>query len=268
MTSTLSPTTSSSLSLSNGGLTIAILPLTGMTVTATAVPPTTGLAVVDGTTNAFRSDGITLFDGQVFSLVFDGLVDSSTTAHWTSVSLSTSLPEAHQDLRRRQDTEGASTPKDRPIQVEEPQTSSVPPDSPTNAYSSTAISLSSPTPSSYTGPGGTEGLTQTTATSTTLTGTPTSQATSSITITSETTLTTATGTKTVTSSATQSGSSATSSAGAAGLVQQQLSIEGWIVAALGLLATSVLFCYVLVYIVSNEDGRTSSSKIWMKRDHT
>ncbi|KAF7198237.1 hypothetical protein HII31_00593 [Pseudocercospora fuligena] len=241
MTSTLNSTASPPLSHSNGELTIAILPLTGTTVTATAVPLTTGLAVVDGTTIAFRSDGITLSDGQVFSLGFDGLVDSSTTAKWTSVSIPTTLPEAHQDLRRRQDTEEASTPKDQPIQVSEPQTSSVPPNSPTNAYSSTAITgLSSPSPSSYTGPGGTEGFTQTTglesSRSITLTGTATSQVTASITISSETTLSSITGTETVTSSATQSGPSATSSAGAGGVVQRQLSIEGWMVVVLGLLA--------------------------------
>ncbi|KXT15508.1 hypothetical protein AC579_3413 [Pseudocercospora musae] len=225
----LSPTASSTLSRLSGELTIAILSLSGTTVAATAVPLTTGPAVADGTTIAFRSDGITLSDGQVFSLGFDGLVDGSTTAKWTSVSIATSLPGTHQDLRRRQEEE-ASTPKDQPIQVEEPQTSSVPPNSPTNAYSSTAITgLSSPSPSSYTGLESSRSMT--------LTGTATSQITASITISTETTLSSITGTKTVTSSATQSGASATSSAGAGSSVQQQLSIAGWMVAVMGLLAT-------------------------------
>lgn len=66
--------------------TIAILPLNGTTVTATAVPSTTFLAVVDGTTLSFRAEGITLSDGQVFSLGYDGLVDTTTTGKFQAVS--------------------------------------------------------------------------------------------------------------------------------------------------------------------------------------
>lgn len=66
--------------------TIAILPLNGTTVTATAVPSTSFLAVVDGTTISFRAEGITLSDGQVFSLGYDGLVDTTTTGKFQAVS--------------------------------------------------------------------------------------------------------------------------------------------------------------------------------------
>lgn len=71
--------------------TIAILPLNGTTVTATAVPSTTFLAVVDGTTLSFRAEGITLSDGQVFSLGYDGLVDTTTTGKYQAVSADASI---------------------------------------------------------------------------------------------------------------------------------------------------------------------------------
>lgn len=58
----------------------AILALASTTVTAYAVPDTTGLAILGDETLTFRAEGTTLPGGDVVSLGFDGLVESTTTA--------------------------------------------------------------------------------------------------------------------------------------------------------------------------------------------
>lgn len=79
--------------------TIAVLPLSGTTVTATVPRSTSGVAVVDGTTISFRQEGITLSNGQVFSLGFDGLVASTTTASYEYVRLSLSQSVRYDSTR-------------------------------------------------------------------------------------------------------------------------------------------------------------------------
>lgn len=59
---------------------VAYLTQASTTLTAVAVPGTTGLAVIDDQTLTFRSQGITLSNGAVVSLGLDGLVQSTTTA--------------------------------------------------------------------------------------------------------------------------------------------------------------------------------------------
>lgn len=61
---------------------LALLTLPSTTLTAYAVPSTTGLAVLadSGSTLTFRGEGVTLPGGEVVSLGFDGLVVSTTTA--------------------------------------------------------------------------------------------------------------------------------------------------------------------------------------------
>lgn len=69
---------------------VAYLSQSDTTLTAYAVPGTTGLAILDGDTLTFRGEGVTLSDGGVVSLGFDGLVESTTTATYeplTGVSL-------------------------------------------------------------------------------------------------------------------------------------------------------------------------------------
>ncbi|KAK4497502.1 hypothetical protein PRZ48_011953 [Zasmidium cellare] len=108
--------------------TIAVLPLSGTTVTATVPPSTSGVAVVDGTTLTFRHEGITLSDGEVFSLGFDGLVASTTTASYEYVSFSGS-PSVRFDSTRH--------PMGTSVVVTE--TSSVlPPDTPLTATTSSS----------------------------------------------------------------------------------------------------------------------------------
>ena len=75
---------------------VAYLTLPDTTVTAIAVPGTTGLAVLQGSgeTLTFRAEGVTLSDGNVVSLGFDGLVESTTTAMYeplTGVSAESSF---------------------------------------------------------------------------------------------------------------------------------------------------------------------------------
>lgn len=65
---------------------VAVLTLSDTTLTAYAVPSTTGLAVLNGQTLTFRHEGITLSDGNVVSLGFNGLVESTTTATYAAVT--------------------------------------------------------------------------------------------------------------------------------------------------------------------------------------
>lgn len=65
---------------------IAILSENHTTLTASEIAGTTGLAVVDGTTLTWRQQGITLSDGDVVSLGYDGLVDSTTTALYQAIT--------------------------------------------------------------------------------------------------------------------------------------------------------------------------------------
>ena len=69
---------------------VAILTAGHTTITAYQVESTTGLAVVDGTTLTWRHEGITLSNGVVVSLGFNGLEDSTTTAMYQAITLSTS----------------------------------------------------------------------------------------------------------------------------------------------------------------------------------
>ena len=66
----------------------AILTEHHTTLTAYRVENTTGLAVVDGTTLSFRHEGITLPNGVVVSLGFNGLEDSTTTANYQIITVS------------------------------------------------------------------------------------------------------------------------------------------------------------------------------------
>lgn len=75
LTSILSTTTASPAETKTG----AILTEKDTTVTALEVPNTTGLAVVDGTTYSFRGSGLTLPNGDVVSVLFDGIGDKKTT---------------------------------------------------------------------------------------------------------------------------------------------------------------------------------------------
>ena len=90
--SAIQPTTEASLSTSGGSnsYTIgAILTEAGAhtTVTAIEVPGTTGLAVVDGTTLSWRHQGITLANGGVVSVGFNGLEDKTTTVAYSIITV-------------------------------------------------------------------------------------------------------------------------------------------------------------------------------------
>jgi hypothetical protein len=67
---------------------VAVLTAGDTTITATQVSSTTGLAVVDGTTLTWRQQGITLSNGDVVSLGFNGLEDSTTTAFYEAITIS------------------------------------------------------------------------------------------------------------------------------------------------------------------------------------
>lgn len=67
---------------------VAILTADHTTLTAYEVESTTGLAVVDGTTLTWRHGGITLADGEVVSLGFGGLEDSTTTDSYQVTAIS------------------------------------------------------------------------------------------------------------------------------------------------------------------------------------
>jgi hypothetical protein len=69
---------------------VAVLTAGDTTITATQVASTTGLAVVDGTTLTWRQQGITLSNGDVVSLGFNGLEDSTTTAFYGAITISAS----------------------------------------------------------------------------------------------------------------------------------------------------------------------------------
>lgn len=60
------------------------------TITAYQIASTTGLAVVDGTTLTWRHEGITLGNGDVVSLGFNGLEDSTTTANYRVMTVTSS----------------------------------------------------------------------------------------------------------------------------------------------------------------------------------
>lgn len=95
---TQAPSTTASLPAVSGLLTdsppvlhptqVALLTLSSTTLTAYAIPSTTGLAVLadSGQTLTFRDEGITLSDGNVVSLGFDGLVQSTTTAMYSALT--------------------------------------------------------------------------------------------------------------------------------------------------------------------------------------
>lgn len=76
---------------------IAVLTLSSTTLTAYAVPGTTGLAYLENggqaETLTFRAEGVTLSDGEVVSLGYDGLVVSTATATYSQIS-SLPLPTA------------------------------------------------------------------------------------------------------------------------------------------------------------------------------
>lgn len=67
---------------------LALLTLPSTTLTAYAVPSTTGLAVLidSGSTLTFRGEGVTLPGGEVVSLGFNGLVESTTTATYVPLT--------------------------------------------------------------------------------------------------------------------------------------------------------------------------------------
>lgn len=65
--------------------TAAVLTEKGTTVTAFEVPRTTGLAVIDGKTYSFRGPGLTLPNGDVVSLGFNGLEDKTTTDTYQAI---------------------------------------------------------------------------------------------------------------------------------------------------------------------------------------
>ncbi|KAF2169575.1 hypothetical protein M409DRAFT_52109 [Zasmidium cellare ATCC 36951] len=115
--------------------TIAVLSLSGTTVTATVPPSTSGVAVVDGTTISFRHEGITLSDGEVFSLGFDGLVASTTTASYEYVSVPASQSVKYDSTRH---------PTGTSVVVTDSQdvTSTLPPDTPLLPTSSTGMTSS------------------------------------------------------------------------------------------------------------------------------
>lgn len=112
--------------------TIAVLPLSGTTVTATVPSSTSGVAVVDGTTISFRHEGITLSNGQVFSLGFDGLVASTTTASYEYVSLSTSQSVRYDSTRHPSGTSIVLTNS-------QDTSSTLPPDTPLLPTTSTGM---------------------------------------------------------------------------------------------------------------------------------
>lgn len=67
----------------------AILTAGHTTITAYQIESTTGLAVVDGTTLTWRhNEGITLANGDVVSLGFNGLEDKTTTAMYEAITVS------------------------------------------------------------------------------------------------------------------------------------------------------------------------------------
>ena len=82
------PTDTATLSTGISTVIGAVLTEQGTTVTALSVPGTTGLAVVDGSTISWRHEGVTLSNGDVVSIGFDGLVDSTTTASYQIVTVS------------------------------------------------------------------------------------------------------------------------------------------------------------------------------------
>lgn len=68
----------------------AVITAGDSTITAYQVPDTTGLAIVDGTTLTWRQEGITLDNGEVISVGFNGLEDDTTTAFYHPITVSNS----------------------------------------------------------------------------------------------------------------------------------------------------------------------------------
>ena len=86
--SATTPATFTATAISPDFTVAAVLTEASTTVTGFQVPGTTGLAVVDGTTLTWRHEGITLANGDVISLGFNGLEDSTTTAEYGPVTVS------------------------------------------------------------------------------------------------------------------------------------------------------------------------------------
>lgn len=95
----LSNATTVNPSTNPGGL-LSILPIqetvaiySGSSTTVTATKIGTLEAMILGTTLTFRNDAITLADGAVLSVGWDGLIESTATQTWTTVPISaTSSP--------------------------------------------------------------------------------------------------------------------------------------------------------------------------------
>lgn len=202
--------------------TIAVLPLEGTTVTATVPQSTSGVAVVDGTTISFRHEGITLSDGEVFSLGFDGLVASTTTASYEYVS--NASPSVRYDSTRH------PTGSTIILTNSQDMSSTLPPDTPLNPTTTSASS---------------EGETQTPNTPLTSSG---SQVTTSLTETSTGSGSESTGSMTTNPSSSNSGAQEgpgqsngaplTTKGGSGAPAQaQNVGFGGLFVAGLGLLVT-------------------------------
>lgn len=78
--------------------TAAILTEPATTVTAFEVSGTSGLAVIGGTTYSFRGPGLTLHNGDVVSVLFDGIADKTTTDTYGPVVQQVPSPTFHNPL--------------------------------------------------------------------------------------------------------------------------------------------------------------------------
>jgi len=79
-------TTALPTTVNTGWDVIATIPVGSSILTAFEIPSETGLAILDGTTLTWRQYGITLSDGVAVSLGYDGLVDSTTTGYYETVT--------------------------------------------------------------------------------------------------------------------------------------------------------------------------------------
>ena len=70
----------------------------GSVVTALSVAGTTGVVFIEGTTLSWRHNGITLDNGDVVSVVFDGIADSTTTADYQEITLGANSASASNDI--------------------------------------------------------------------------------------------------------------------------------------------------------------------------
>ena len=76
----------------------AVLTEPSTTVTAYEIPGTTSLAVIDGTTLEWRHQGITLANGDVISIGFNGLEDKTTTASYGTLSVGSGTVSASESV--------------------------------------------------------------------------------------------------------------------------------------------------------------------------